>query len=107
VSGERRLVYRTDRGRIRAPAAPPPAPAGDGIARVRRETAGRGGKTATTIAGLALPEPELRALARVLKQRCATGGSLRDGVIELQGDHRDLVMALLEELGHRAKRAGG
>lgn len=108
MGDERRLVYSTDRGRIRAPAAPAaPTPAGDGIARVRRETAGRGGKTVTTIAGLALPEPELRDLAKALKQRCATGGSLREGVIELQGDHRDRVLAALEELGHRAKRAGG
>lgn len=109
MSDERRLVYSTDRGRIRTPAKSPPAAAGkgDGVARVRRETSGRGGKTVTTIAGLALPEAELRALAKHLKQRCATGGSLRDGVIELQGDHRDAVLAALAGLGHQAKRAGG
>ncbi len=108
MNDERRLVYSTERGRIRP--APPPAAApktGDGIARVRRETAGRGGKTVTTIAGLALAEPALRELAKRLKQRCATGGHLRDGVIELQGDHRDAVVAALEALGHRVKRAGG
>lgn len=109
MSDERRLVYSTDRGRIRTPAAPPPAAAGkgDGVARVRRETSGRGGKTVTTIAGLALPDTELRVLAKRLKQQCATGGSLRDGVIELQGDHRDAVLAALDRLGHKAKRAGG
>jgi len=108
VNDDRRLVYSTDRGRIRS--APPPATApkaGDGIARVRRETAGRGGKTVTTIAGLALAEPALQDLAKRLKQRCATGGHVRDGVIELQGDHRDAVVAALEALGHRVKRAGG
>lgn len=109
MSDERRLVYSTDRGRIRIPAAPPPATAGkgDGIARVRRETSGRGGKAVTTIAGLALPDTELRVLAKRLKQQCATGGSFRDGVIELQGDHRDAVLAALDKLGHKAKRAGG
>ena len=108
MSGDRRLVYSTDRGRIRAapPTATPPK-AGDGVARVRRETAGRGGKTVTTISGLALAEPALRELAKQLKQRCATGGHVRDGVIEIQGDHRDRIIATLEQLGHRAKRAGG
>lgn len=107
MNDDRRLVYSTDRGRIH-PAAPPAAPkAGDGIARVRRETAGRGGKTVTTVSGLALTETALRELAKQLKQRCATGGHVRDGVIEIQGDHRDAVVAVLEGLGHRVKRAGG
>ena len=109
MSDERRLVYSTDRGRIRPPAGPPPHTAGkgDGIARVRRETSGRGGKTVTTIAGLALSDTELRALAKRLKQQCASGGRLHDGVIELQGDHREAVLATLDRLGHKAKRAGG
>jgi translation initiation factor 1 len=108
MNDERRLVYSTEHGRIRP--APPPAAtpkAGDGIARVRRETAGRGGKTVTTISGLLLAEPALRELAKQLKQRCATGGHLREGVIEIQGDHRDAVIAALTALGHRVKRAGG
>ncbi len=109
MSGERRLVYSTDRGRIRPDeAAPTPAISqGDGIARVRRETSGRGGKTVTTIAGLALPDAELRGLAKKLKQRCATGGSVCDRVIELQGDHRETVVETLEKLGLQVKRAGG
>ena len=108
MNDERRLVYSTEHGRIRP--APPPAAtpkASDGIARVRRETAGRGGKTVTTISGLLLAEPALRELAKQLKQRCATGGHLREGVIEIQGDHRDTVIAALPALGHRVKRAGG
>lgn len=109
MSDDRRLVYSTDRGRIKPtpPTPPSAAKSGDGIARVRRETAGRGGKTVTTISGLPLAEPALLELTKQLKQRCATGGHLRDGVIEIQGDHRDRIMATLEQLGHRAKRAGG
>lgn len=108
MNDDRRLVYSTERGRIHPPATPAAAPkAGDGIARVRRETAGRGGKTVTTVSGLALTEAALRELAKQLKQRCATGGHVRDGVIEIQGDHRDAVVAVLEGLGHRVKRAGG
>ena len=110
------LVYSTDAGRhcpdCGQPVAgcicgQPQVPAGDGIARVRRESKGRGGKTVTTIGGLALAEPALQDLAKRLKQRCATGGHVRNGVIELQGDHRDAVVAALEALGHRVKRAGG
>lgn len=109
MNDERRLVYSTDRGRIKptAPAPSMPGKSSDGIARVRRQTAGRGGKTVTTISGLLLEEPALRELAKQLKQRCATGGHLREGVIEIQGDHRDVVIAVLEDLGHRVKRAGG
>jgi translation initiation factor 1 len=80
---------------------------GDGKVRVRRETSGRAGKTVSTISGLAMPEGELQLLLKELKQRCGCGGSLKDGVLEIQGDHCEL---LLQELGRRgisAKRAGG
>ena len=80
---------------------------GDGIARIRRETGGRGGKTGTTIAGLALDDAALGALAKRLKTACGTGGTLRDGTIELQGDHRDTVLVLLAKEGLRGKLAGG
>jgi translation initiation factor 1 len=94
----------------------PPAPGsdrrrppdrGDGIVRVRRETAGRGGKTVTTVRGLPLGEDDLRALAGRLKRRCGSGGTARDGVIEIQGDHRAAVVAALEAEGHTVKLAGG
>ena len=75
--------------------------------RVRRETKGRGGKTVTAIDGVPLPPDELRALAQELKRRCGTGGSVKGGVIEVQGDHRDALVAALEERGLRVKRAGG
>ncbi len=111
------LVYTTGQGRICArcsePVAKclctqnPRAPRGDGIARVRREVQGRRGKPVTTIAGLPLPDDELRALAGELKRRCGSGGTVKDRVIEIQGDHRDRVVSELEERGYTVKRAGG
>jgi translation initiation factor 1 len=75
--------------------------------KVRRETAGRRGKAVTTISNLPLNDTELRELAGRLKKRCGVGGSAKDGVIELQGDHRDVVMAELEAAGFNAVLAGG
>ena len=85
----------------------PRAPRGDGIVRVRRETQGRGGKTVTTVSGVGLPDAELRELAGELKRRCGTGGSVKDYVIEIQGDHRDAVVQELERRGLTVKLAGG
>ena len=81
--------------------------AADGIARIRREKAGRGGKTVTTIADLPLDAGALAALAKRLKAACGTGGTVREGTIELQGDHRDAVLAFLAKEGFRGKLAGG
>jgi len=83
------------------------AGAGDGTVRVRRETAGRGGKTVTTIAGVPGSADALRDLAGELKRACGSGGTVKDGVIEIQGDHRERVLAHLESKGYRVKRAGG
>jgi len=85
----------------------PRAPRGDGIVRVRREVKGRRGKTVTTISGIPLPEDELRELASDLKRRCGTGGSAKNGVIEIQGDHRDTLVESLREKGYSVKLAGG
>jgi len=82
-------------------------PAGDGIVRVSRETKGRKGKGVTLIRGMALAEPELRLLTSRLKQLCGTGGTLKDGVIEIQGDHRERLLLWLLEQGYKAKKAGG
>jgi translation initiation factor 1 len=79
----------------------------DAVVRVRRETKGRHGKTVTTVSGIPLPPPELKALARDLKRRCATGGSLKHGVLEIQGDHCQLLIQELRALGYTVKRAGG
>ncbi len=110
------LVYSTETGRMcpdcRQPAdkctcGQPTLPEGDGIARVRRETKGRGGKTVTTVAGLPLAGDDLKALAKHLKTRCGCGGSVKDGVVEIQGDHADLICQWLQGEGFKAKRSGG
>ncbi len=79
----------------------------DGILRVRRETKGRKGKTVTTITGVPLAEAALRDLAAELKRRCGTGGAIKGGVIEIQGDHSERLIAELENRGYSVKRAGG
>ena len=115
-SGLGGLVYSTDAGRLCPDCAKPVAacsckqtalPEGDGIARVRRESKGRGGKTVTTISGVPLPSDQLTALASALKKRCGCGGALKDGVIEIQGDHVELLLAELAARGFRAKKSGG
>lgn len=80
---------------------------GDGIVRISRETKGRKGKGVTLISGLDLEPDKLKSLAKELKQRCGTGGTIKDGVIEIQGDHRDLLLQLLEQQGWKVKKAGG
>jgi translation initiation factor 1 len=75
--------------------------------RVGREVQGRAGKGVTVIQGLALADAEIQALATRLKKRCGSGGTVRDGVIEIQGDHRDLIVAELAKLGVSAKKSGG
>jgi len=113
----RRRVFSTDRSHERAcprcgnnPCTCPADtsdPAHRQAPRVRRETKGRGGKTVTVIADLNLNENDLRELARALKQLCGTGGTVKEGRIEIQGDHRDKVVAKLNDLGYRARAAGG
>lgn len=87
--------------------AKPPIPATDGIVRVSRETKGRGGKVVTLVKGLALEAPALAALGKQLKAACGSGGAVKDGVIEVQGDHCDRVIEMLKAQGRTVKRAGG
>ncbi|MNF94848.1 translation initiation factor Sui1 [compost metagenome] len=110
------LVYSTDAGRHcpdcgkpvgECICGQPVLPEGDGIARVRRESKGRGGKTVTTISGVPLAGDELKELATALKKRCGTGGALKDGVIEIQGEHVELLLAELHKRGFKAKKSGG
>ena len=82
-------------------------PAAGGRVKVRRETAGRRGKAVTTISGVPLDAAGLRELAGRLKKRCGVGGSAKDGVIELQGDHRDVVVEVLRADGYDVVLAGG
>ncbi len=79
----------------------------DGIIRVQREVKGRKGKTVTTVSGFQINADELKNLATQLKRRCGTGGSMKDGVIIIQGDHRDTLITELKNRGFRAKIAGG
>jgi translation initiation factor 1 len=79
----------------------------DGIVRIRRETSGRKGKGVTTIQGVPLGSDELKTLAKTLKKRCGTGGAVKDGVIEIQGDHREVLKRELESRGFKVKLAGG
>jgi translation initiation factor 1 len=113
----RGVVYSTGQGRMCPACGRPLAqcacksgvtrPAGDGVVRVGRQTQGRKGKGVTVVTGVPLAGPELAALATELKKRCGSGGTLKDGVIEIQGDHRDLLVALLTQRGWTVKRAGG
>ena len=113
-----RRVYSTDQGRLCPDCGKAQADCvcaqqsagqvlGDGRVRVSLDTKGRKGKGVTLVTGLPLAAPELQALAKRLKQRCATGGAVKQGVIEIQGDHRDTLLAWLLEAGYAAKRAGG
>ncbi len=110
------LVYSTDAGRMcpacRQPIAActcgqKPVPPADGIVRVSRETKGRAGKGVTLVRGLALDAAALAALAKQLKAACGTGGTVKDGVIEIQGDHCERVIEWLRRDGRNVKRAGG
>ena len=80
---------------------------GDGTVRVMLESKGRGGKSVTLVRGLALDALPLAQMGKQLRAACGSGGTVKDGVIELQGDHCDLVLAALKKLGHKVKRAGG
>lgn len=112
------LVYSTDGGRMCPVCRQPLAQCscgqraaaqvlGDGRVRVSRETQGRGGKAVTVVRGLPLDAAALSQLGKQLKAACGTGGTVKDGVIEVQGDHCDKVLALLQAQGYAAKRAGG
>ena len=110
------LVYSTDGGRTcptcRQPVAQCTCKAksvvtGDGVVRVSRETKGRGGKSVTLVKGLALDAMALAVLGKALRAACGAGGTVKDGVIEVQGDHCDLVMETLRKQGHQPKRSGG
>jgi translation initiation factor 1 len=111
------LVYSTEHGRTCPKCEKPMGQCscgqkktptkGDSIVRVSRETKGRKGSGVTLITGLPLAEPELAALAKQLKQRCGSGGTVKNGVVEVQGDQREVVLAELIRLGFQAKKGGG
>ncbi len=117
-----RLVYSTDGGRVSncpvcgqpykhcrcdQPSEAAPSRKNDGIVRVMRDRKGRGGKTVTVITGVPGSESEIAVLAQQLKKLCGSGGTVKDRIIEIQGDHCDKVQTKLTELGYKVKRAGG
>ncbi len=109
-------VYSTEQGRI-CPGCDQPVtecrckqqqqPTGDGIVRISRETKGRKGKGVTLASGVLLSDNELKTLAKTLRQKLSTGGSVKDGVMEFQGDQRQALKTLLEKEGYKVKLAGG
>ena len=110
------LVYSTDGGRMCPGCRRPldqctckaaPAATGDGVVRVSRQTKGRGGKSVTLVKGLLLDAAGLAQLGKQLRTACGSGGTVKDGVIEVQGDHCELVMETLKKHGHDPKRSGG
>lgn len=117
-SGDYREVYSTDSGALCPDCGKAVAKClcveerrarvlGDGNVKVRRETKSRGGKTVTTISGLPLNIAELQELLTALKRKVGTGGALKDGVLEIQGEHCDLLMKELVQRGFKPKRSGG
>jgi len=108
MSKNSRLVYSTESGRIKeAPKSESFGGSDDGIVRLHRETKGRKGKGVTLVKGISGSPDDLKTLAKKLKQQCGVGGSVKDGVIEVQTDDRDKLKGLLEKLGHTVKIAGG
>jgi len=110
------LVYSTDTGRI-CPECEKPvdqcvcksesAPEGDGIVRISLDTKGRKGKGVTLIKGILLAPSDLKKLAKELKQKCGVGGAVKNECFEIQGDHRDFLVKLLEQKKFKVKRSGG
>ena len=110
------LVYSSETGMVKQPkqakpdkgrqqqASPPPA---DGTVRLQRQTKGRGGGTVIVITGIPLTEAPLKELAGALKKKCGCGGTVKNGIIEIQGDHRDLLLNELQSRGYKVKLAGG
>ncbi|ELZ8933405.1 stress response translation initiation inhibitor YciH [Cronobacter dublinensis] len=102
-----RLVYSTETGRIDEPKAAPARPKGDGVVRIQRQTSGRKGKGVCLITGIDADDAMLNTLAAELKKKCGCGGAVKEGVIEIQGDKRELIKSLLEAKGMKVKLAGG
>ncbi|HWC30896.1 MAG TPA: stress response translation initiation inhibitor YciH [Dehalococcoidia bacterium] len=107
----RRIVYSSEGGRVKQqPPAKAPPPSGfpdDGVVRISREKGNRGGKTVTVVRGLPERGDALEQRAAELKRLCGAGGTLRDGAIEIQGDHRERIAERLKGLGYTVKLAGG
>lgn len=101
------LVYSTDVGRIKEEKLTVARPKGDGVVRIQKQTSGRKGAGVSVITRLDLSDEELKKLAAELKKRCGCGGAVKNGIIEIQGEKRDLLKQLLEQKGFKVKLSGG
>jgi translation initiation factor 1 len=111
-STQSRTVWSSEQGDLRNQERKPAAataslPPAQQTVYLHRESKGRGGKGVTLLKGLALNEADLSALAKTLKQACGSGGTVKDGVIEIQGQQREKIAAALRKLGYKVKLAGG
>ena len=110
-NAQNRLVYSSETGRVQPEKKKQGnnaiRPESDGCVRLRREVKGRGGGTVIVISGIPLDDAPLKELASLLKRRCGCGGSVKSGNIEIQGDHRDLLLTELQDRGYRVKLSGG
>lgn len=109
-----KTVWSSEQGDLRKTLSPQPSPKERGslpsqqqTIYLHRESAGRGGKAVTLVKNLVLSAEEMKSLAKRLKQECGTGGTVKDGVIEIQGEHREKIAGLLMKLGYKVKIAGG
>lgn len=107
MSHDNRLVYSTETGRIDEPKAALQRSKGDGIVRIQKQTSGRKGKGVCLISGIDADDTTLASIAAELKKKCGCGGAVKEGIIEIQGDKRDLLKSLLEAKGMKVKLAGG
>ena len=106
-----KTVWSSEEGDLRKKnLTPNPSPfrrGGQQTAYLHRESGGRGGKVVSVVKNLVLAEEDLKALAKKLKQECGTGGTVKDGLIEIQGEHRQKMAEVLQKLGYKVKIAGG
>jgi len=117
MRGQDPTVYSTESGRICPKCGRPldhcvckkqvSRPQGDGIVRIQRDSKSRKGKTVTLITGISLDDEALRSLASELKRLCGSGGAVKEGVIEIQGDHREVLFEEIKKRGFKVKLAGG
>ncbi|WP_432452824.1 translation initiation factor [Agarivorans sp. QJM3NY_29] len=101
------LVYSTDQGRIEPETEVEQIPPSDGFIKLRRETKGRKGKGVTCLSDFGLEQSALKALCKDMKKHCGVGGSVKDYIIEIQGDQRDKLEAWLKQRNYKTKRIGG
>jgi len=117
MADDRRLVYSTaspatfqkkaKHNKKSTPSQGPILPHGQQVVRIRRETKGRGGKTVTLVTGIQASPEQLRSILKDIKARVGGGGTVKDGELVIQGDHREIVFEILEKKGFRPKLAGG